>query len=54
MNYKLIDDEETRDLIIAQGLPVMVWTVNQNDKAQFYLKRGAVSIISDELLKSNL
>lgn len=54
VNYKLIDEELPRARIIDQKLPVMVWTVNESDKARFYLERGAVSIISDELLKSNL
>ena len=46
-NYKLIDEKETRERITSFEKPVMVWTVNDMDKAQFYLQRGARSIISD-------
>ncbi|MCJ8276029.1 MAG: glycerophosphodiester phosphodiesterase [Bdellovibrionales bacterium] len=53
VSYELIDDEESRNKIIDQKKPVMVWTVNEKDKAHTYLRRGAESVISDEPLNLN-
>lgn len=47
-HYKLIDEKTTRDRLISFEKPIMVWTVNDISKAQYYLERGARSIISDE------
>jgi glycerophosphoryl diester phosphodiesterase len=46
-HYKLIDAEDSRNYLQSFSRPIMVWTVNDVDKAKFYLKRGASSIISD-------
>jgi glycerophosphoryl diester phosphodiesterase len=46
-HYSLIDDEEARDHLLYYEKPLMVWTVNEHEKARFYLTRGAKSIISD-------
>ncbi len=46
-NYKLIDDEYCRELLLYFQVPLMVWTVNDHGKAQQYLARGAKSVISD-------
>lgn len=54
VHFELIDNSKSRDRIIAWKRGVMVWTVNDWEKAQFYLGRGASSIISDELPKANL
>ena len=48
VNENLLMDEATRNEIIGYALPVMVWTVNDSKQAQFFLERGAKSIISDE------
>jgi len=47
LSEKLLELEETRNVIIGLGLPVVVWTVNDGKKAEFFLERGAISIISD-------
>ena len=47
LSEALLEKEETRNAIIALGLPVVVWTVNDGKKAEFFLERGAISIISD-------
>lgn len=52
-HYALIDQEGTRERLLSFGKKLMVWTVNDYDKARFYLKRGASSIISDLPPKSN-
>lgn len=49
VHESFLDDEICRDIVISQELPVVVWTVNDLEKAKFYLQRGAVSIISDQL-----
>lgn len=54
-NYRLIDDQRSREVLVSYALPIMVWTVNDTDKADKYLSRGAKSVISDILpsVKSN-
>ena len=54
VHFELIDNSKTRKRIIAWKRGVMVWTVNDWEKAQFYLERGAASVISDDLPKSKL
>ena len=49
VHQSLLDDELCRDIVISHELPVVVWTVNDPEKAKFYLERGAMSIISDQL-----
>ncbi len=46
-SYKLVDDEESREFLLYYEKPLMIWTVNDHEKAQVYLARGAKSIISD-------
>lgn len=46
-NYRLIDEQQSRDTLISYSLPIMVWTVNEPEKAAKYLSRGAKSVISD-------
>ena len=53
-HYKIIDEEESRARLIGYKKPVMVWTVNDWEKAQFYLTRGAKSVISDDLPQGKL
>ena len=45
--YVLIDEEKSRDRLLGFKKPIMVWTVNDEEKAQLYLTRGARSVISD-------
>jgi glycerophosphoryl diester phosphodiesterase len=53
-SYRLIDRQDTRDRLLSFAKPVMVWTVNDPEKALFYLERGAISIISDILPPKSL
>ncbi len=46
-HYKLVDNEKARKKLLKYGRPLMVWTVNDYEKAEAYLGRGASSIISD-------
>lgn len=46
-HYSLIDDEDSRELLVYFAKPLMVWTVNDPVKAEEYLTHGAKSIISD-------
>lgn len=45
--YELVDVEATRNELLSYEKPMMIWTVNDPEKAKFYLSRGARSIISD-------
>ena len=45
--YGLIDEDLTRNRLLSFEKPIMVWTVNDYNKAAFYIERGARSIISD-------
>ena len=54
VGYKLLEKESTRNRVISYKLPVSVWTVNDMEKAKFFLDRGAASIISDEPPPSHL
>ncbi len=51
-SYQLIDEKVTRERLLSFGKPLMVWTVNDTQKAKTYLQRGAKSIISDVLPSS--
>lgn len=53
VHYSLIDDPETWERLQSFAKPLMVWTVNEYSKAQFYLARGVKSVISDFPPKSN-
>ncbi len=46
-HYRLLDDEFTRELLEYFDVPLMVWTVNEHEKAKGYLTRGVKSVISD-------
>lgn len=46
--YRLFDDEVCRQKLENEGLPLMLWTVNDLEKAQEYLSLGVKSIISDQ------
>ncbi len=47
VDQALLDDKDSRERVIAFGKKVMVWTVNDYEKAERYLTRGAKSVISD-------
>lgn len=51
-SYKLIDHKVTRERLMSFSKPLMIWTVNDPEKAKIYLQRGAKSIISDVLPSS--
>ena len=46
-HYSIMDKERSRKRLLSVEKPLMVWTVNDTEKAKFYLKKGVKSIISD-------
>lgn len=47
VHHEVLKSKAARDRLVSKGLPISVWTVNDNVRAAFLLERGAVSVISD-------
>ncbi|MEM7646353.1 MAG: glycerophosphodiester phosphodiesterase [Pseudomonadota bacterium] len=54
VHFSLIDDEEAFERVQSCRRPLMVWTVNDHDKAEVYLTSCVDSVISDLPPISNL
>lgn len=48
LDYRFVTEEDLRNYK-QRGIPVALWTVNEAEKADVFLKAGAFSIISDTL-----
>lgn len=48
LDYRYVTEEDLKSWK-KRGIPVALWTVNEAEKAEAYLKAGAFSIISDTL-----
>lgn len=48
LDYKYVTEEDLKSFK-TRGIPVALWTVNEAEKAEAFLKAGAFSIISDTL-----
>ena len=54
VHFSIVDDSRSRKALIAQKRLVNVWTVNDEQKARFYLERGAAGVISDHIFLDSM
>ena len=52
--YKQYWSEKVQDIFDRKGIRVYIYTVNDRDKAQYYLEKGAAGICSDYLLDKDI